>query len=70
MYQHYRAGGRRALWVSVSTDLKFDAERDLRDLHVAPEIKVFPKGAGALPTGNLDKVRTLNPESRNLNPKP
>jgi hypothetical protein len=54
----------------VSTDLKFDAERDLRDLHVAPEIKVFPKGAGALPTGNLDKVRTLNPESRNLNPKP
>ena len=30
VYEHLRSSGRRALWVSVSTDLKFDAERDLK----------------------------------------
>ena len=47
---------RRALWVSVSTDLKFDAERDLGDLGVSPQISVYPRGSASLPTGSLEKV--------------
>ena len=35
IYSHARGGGSRALWISVSGDLKFDAERDLRDLGLA-----------------------------------
>ena len=56
VYEHLRSSGRRALWVSVSTDLKFDAERDLKDLKISPEVKVWPRGATSMPTGNLDKV--------------
>ena len=38
--------------MSVSGDLKFDAERDLRDLGIAsPVVHVFPKGNGAMPAG-------------------
>jgi hypothetical protein len=52
VYSHARRGGQRALWISVSGDLKFDAERDLRDLGIAqPTVHVFPKGNGAMPAG-------------------
>ncbi|KAH8098990.1 hypothetical protein JL720_1963 [Aureococcus anophagefferens] len=39
--QHWNEGVERHLWVSVSNDLKFDAERDLRDLGCA-HIPVIP----------------------------
>jgi hypothetical protein len=42
--QHAR-GVRRVLWVSVSTDLKFDAQRDLDDIQMDPPIDLYPKGA-------------------------
>ena len=52
VYSHARRGGQRALWISVSGDLKFDAERDLRDLGIAqPVVHVFPKGNRAMPAG-------------------
>ena len=58
--EHFRRGGKRVLWVSVSTDLRQDAERDLKDLGV-PEAtliaktKLFPKDASTLmPVGSLD----------------
>ncbi|MDA9080019.1 strawberry notch family protein [Candidatus Dependentiae bacterium] len=54
VYSHARRGGQRALWISVSGDLKFDAERDLRDLGIAqPTVHVFPKGNGAMPAGEF-----------------
>ena len=44
--QHWAEGGRRALWVSVSADLRYDAARDLQDVK-ATHIPVCPKvGAG------------------------
>ena len=41
---HWRKGNERILWVSVSTDLKFDAERDLADVG-AKEIPLIPKAS-------------------------
>lgn len=32
IYENYLRGRRKAIWLSVSTDLKYDAERDLRDI--------------------------------------
>ncbi|EDV95999.1 GH16004 [Drosophila grimshawi] len=32
IYENYLRGRKRALWISVSNDLKFDAERDLSDI--------------------------------------
>ncbi|OTF74348.1 hypothetical protein BLA29_010319, partial [Euroglyphus maynei] len=32
IYENYLRGRKRALWFSVSTDLKYDAERDLHDI--------------------------------------
>ncbi|MBN3311471.1 SBNO1 protein, partial [Atractosteus spatula] len=32
MYENYLLGRKRSLWFSVSNDLKYDAERDLRDI--------------------------------------
>ncbi|KAJ8357813.1 hypothetical protein SKAU_G00206070 [Synaphobranchus kaupii] len=37
--ENYLKGRRKALWFSVSNDLKYDAERDLRDIE-APDIPV------------------------------
>ncbi|XP_076134872.1 strawberry notch homolog 2b isoform X1 [Alosa pseudoharengus] len=37
--ENYRKGRKRALWFSVSNDLKYDAERDLKDIN-APNIPV------------------------------
>jgi hypothetical protein len=41
--QHKREGGRRTLWVSVSSDLRIDAERDLNDIDAG--IGVYPKAS-------------------------
>ncbi|KAL4451948.1 hypothetical protein ABPG75_007610 [Micractinium tetrahymenae] len=48
--QHFNDGGRRALWVSVSSDLRIDAARDLKDVR-ASHIDICPKGSEAVPTG-------------------
>lgn len=32
IYENYLLGRKRAVWLSVSSDLKFDAERDLKDI--------------------------------------
>ncbi|MFH4977065.1 hypothetical protein AB6A40_003774 [Gnathostoma spinigerum] len=39
IFENYLLGRKRSLWLSVSSDLKFDAERDLRDIG-AKNIKV------------------------------
>lgn len=41
IYENWLKGRKRALWVSVSNDLKYDAERDLKDIG-APKIEVWP----------------------------
>lgn len=48
IYENYLKGRKRALWISVSNDLKYDAERDLSDIGAA-KIEVHP----------LNKVRQL-----------
>eukprot|EP00976_Prorocentrum_cordatum_P092381 1188909-Prorocentrum_minimum.AAC.1 len=53
LVEHWRSGGRRALWLSVSTDLKWDAERDLRDLRAPDHIPILPKGNATIPSGPL-----------------
>ena len=45
-------GGKRVLWVSVSTDLRQDAARDLKDVD-ASDIKVYPDKVG----GNLPPAK-------------
>lgn len=39
--EQQRTGGKRALWVSVSNDLRYDAARDLKD--VGSDITVWPE---------------------------
>ena len=41
IYENYLHGRKRALWLSVSNDLRVDAERDLRDIG-ASKIDVHP----------------------------
>ncbi|XP_035448097.1 protein strawberry notch isoform X1 [Spodoptera frugiperda] len=41
IFENYIKGRKRAIWVSVSNDLKYDAERDLRDIG-AGKIEVHP----------------------------
>jgi len=40
IYENYLKGRKRAIWVSVSNDLKYDAERDLKDIG-ADKVEVF-----------------------------
>ncbi|CAI2349586.1 unnamed protein product [Caenorhabditis sp. 36 PRJEB53466] len=40
IFENYMQGRKRAIWLSVSSDLKYDAERDLRDCG-APNIPVY-----------------------------
>ncbi|XP_034104653.1 protein strawberry notch [Drosophila albomicans] len=40
IYENYVRGRKRALWISVSNDLKFDAERDLLDIGASKHLKV------------------------------
>ncbi|XP_061162410.1 protein strawberry notch homolog 1-like [Saccostrea echinata] len=46
IYENYLLGRKRALWLSVSNDLKVDAERDLRDI-----------GAGRIEVHALNKFK-------------
>jgi hypothetical protein len=48
IFENYLKGRKRAIWVSVSNDLKYDAERDLRDI-----------GASKIDVHALNKVTTL-----------
>ncbi|CAG9558910.1 unnamed protein product [Danaus chrysippus] len=41
IFENYLKGRKRAVWISVSNDLKYDAERDLRDIG-ASKIEVHP----------------------------
>ncbi|KAJ2940235.1 hypothetical protein O0L34_g11799 [Tuta absoluta] len=41
IFENYLKGRKRAIWISVSNDLKYDAERDLRDIG-AGKIEVHP----------------------------
>lgn len=46
IYENYLRKRKRVLWLSVSNDLKLDAERDLRDI-----------GAGHIPVYSLNKLK-------------
>lgn len=46
IYENYLKGRKKAIWVSVSNDLKYDSERDLKDI-----------GAGKIHVHALNKVR-------------
>lgn len=41
IFENYMKGRKKAIWVSVSNDLKYDAERDLKDIG-ASKIEVHP----------------------------
>lgn len=41
IYENYLRGRKKAIWISVSNDLKYDAERDLRDIG-ATKLDVHP----------------------------
>uniref|UniRef100_H2VDN9 Protein strawberry notch homolog 1 n=1 Tax=Takifugu rubripes TaxID=31033 RepID=H2VDN9_TAKRU len=49
IYENYLLGRKRSLWFSVSNDLKYDAERDLRDI-----------GAKNIQVHSLNKVRSAS----------
>ena len=40
IFENYQKGRKRSIWISVSTDLKYDSERDLNDIG-ASKIKVY-----------------------------
>ena len=40
IYENYLKDNKKAIWLSVSADLKFDAERDLKDIGAPSRIKV------------------------------
>ncbi|XP_055389507.1 protein strawberry notch isoform X2 [Condylostylus longicornis] len=42
IFENYLNGRKKALWISVSNDLKYDAERDLRDIGAGSKISVHP----------------------------
>ncbi|KAH8325043.1 hypothetical protein KR074_003793, partial [Drosophila pseudoananassae] len=42
IYDNYLKGRKRALWISVSNDLKFDAERDFYDIGALDKIDLCP----------------------------
>lgn len=49
MKEHFATGGTRALWVSTSRDLGFDALRDLQDVHA--DIDIHPKVSSLAASG-------------------
>ena len=55
-YEHWRTGGKRIVWLSVSSDLRIDAARDLDDLGLE-KLPLYPardSASATLPTGVLD----------------
>ncbi|KAJ8043881.1 Protein strawberry notch-like 1 [Holothuria leucospilota] len=53
IFENYLLGRKRSLWFSVSNDLKFDAQRDLKDI-----------GAGSIPVHSLNKFRYVKINSK------
>lgn len=51
--QHFAEGGTRALWISVSQDLRLDAERDLADLNA--DVDIYG-GSDQVPKGDFEGV--------------
>lgn len=49
IFENYKLGRKKAIWVSVSNDLRYDAVRDLTDI-----------GAGYIPVNALNKVKFMN----------
>lgn len=49
IFENYLKGRKKAIWVSVSNDLKYDTERDLNDI-----------GAGKIDVYSLSKVLNFN----------
>lgn len=49
IFENFLKGRKRAIWVSVSNDLKYDSERDLKDI-----------GASKVEVYSLNKVRYFN----------
>lgn len=45
IFENFQLGRKKAIWISVSNDLKYDAERDLKDI-----------GAGHIGVHFLNKV--------------
>lgn len=58
IYENYLKGRKRAIWVSVSNDLKYDAERDLRDIG-AGKIEVHPLNKFKVSFRNFSVFATL-----------
>jgi hypothetical protein len=54
IFENYLCGHKKALWVSISADLKEDAERDLKDIG-AHKIKVTP--INKLKYGRISNVK-------------
>ncbi|KAK9808500.1 hypothetical protein WJX73_001795 [Symbiochloris irregularis] len=50
----WELGRRRFLWVSVSSDLRLDAQRDLDDVN-SGHIPLFPQGNSSVPKGKISK---------------
>lgn len=46
IFENYLRGRKKAIWISVSNDLKYDAERDLKDI-----------GCGNIVVHALNKVK-------------
>lgn len=43
IYENYLRGRKRALWISVSNDLKYDAQRDLKDIGAKVQVHALNK---------------------------
>nr|CAD2155239.1 unnamed protein product [Meloidogyne enterolobii] len=59
IFENFLRGRRKAIWVSVSSDLKFDSERDMRDI-----------GASKIPIHALNKMKYSkinHPENGSVN---
>ena len=64
IFENYLRGRKRAIWISVSNDLKYDAERDLRDIG-AGKVPVFADVNGSVKKGVIFSTYScLNGESQ------
>jgi hypothetical protein len=60
--QHFLEGGTRVLWISVSNDLRLDAQRDLDDVNADIAVCPVPK-ASAFCIYSCTPVPTISPFS-------
>ena len=56
IYDNWKRGRRRAIWLSISSDLHWDAERDLKDIHVRIPIALLSKIASGYDVASLQNV--------------